>query len=90
MMCMMRMIRIMHMPILEEEQSIGIAHDALHGYVAHMAAQSKKVKRVPLLLDDEEIKAVDDWRSANKITSRNEALRLLIKLALKTEGEKAK
>jgi hypothetical protein len=52
-----------------------------------MAAQPKD-KRVPLLLTEAEIQAVDDWRFANKIASRNEALRLLIKLALKVEGGK--
>ena len=73
--------------IFGAEQSIGIAQDALYGYAAHMAAQPKD-KRVPLLLTEADIQAVDEWRFANKIASRNEALRLLIKLALKVESEK--
>jgi len=68
-------------------ESILVAPDAHHGYAAHMAAQPKE-KRVPLLLTVAQIQAVDEWRFANKIASRNEALRLLIELALKVEAEK--
>jgi len=35
------------------------------------------------------LKAVDEWRFANKIPSRNEAVRMLIKLGLKTEAQQA-
>jgi hypothetical protein len=47
-------------------------------------------KRLPLLLTEAELKAVEEWRFANKISSRNEAVRMLIKLGLKAaeKGEK--
>lgn len=48
-----------------------------------------KDKRIPLLLTEAEAKAVDDWRYANKIASRNEALRMLIKMGLKTAEKSA-
>lgn len=72
--------------IFGAEQSIGIAHEALPGYVAHMA--QKKTRRIPLLLEEDEMQAVDGWRFANKIASRNEAVRLLLKIALQAEKEK--
>jgi hypothetical protein len=46
-------------------------------------------KRLPLLLTEAELKAVDEWRFANKIASRNEAVRLLIKRGLKAEVQQA-
>jgi metal-responsive CopG/Arc/MetJ family transcriptional regulator len=48
-----------------------------------------KDRRLPLLLTEAELKAVDEWRFANKIPSRNEAVRMLIKLGLKTEAQQA-
>jgi len=46
-----------------------------------------KNQRVPLLLTEDELKAVDEFRFARKIASRNEALRLLLKLGLKAAGK---
>ena len=46
-------------------------------------------KRLPLLLTEAELKAVEEWRFANKIASRNEAVRMLIKLGLDATRPKA-
>jgi hypothetical protein len=43
----------------------------------------KKDKRVPLMMTEAELKAVDDWAFERRIRSRGEALRQLIALGLK-------
>jgi hypothetical protein len=48
-----------------------------------------KDRRLPLLLTETELKDIDEWRFANKIASRNEAVRILIKLGLDATRPKA-
>jgi metal-responsive CopG/Arc/MetJ family transcriptional regulator len=50
----------------------------------------KKEQRIPVMMTAEEVKAVDDWRFANRIGSRSEAIRQLVTLGLKVDekGEK--
>lgn len=38
--------------------------------------------RTCLMLTDEELKAIDDWRFANRVMTRAEAIRRLIEMAL--------
>lgn len=37
-----------------------------------------KTNRIHVLMSDEELKALDEWRYANKIASRGEAVRRLV------------
>lgn len=46
-----------------------------------------KDHRVPIMMSDEEIHAVDDWRFANRIATRSEAIRRLCKIALAHEAK---
>ena len=49
-----------------------------------------KDKRVPIVMAPSELKAVEDWRFARRISSRGEAIRKLIALGLKaSEKEQA-
>ena len=63
----------------------------LHMYVAYvkrkgsavdMQEKDKKNNTIPLLLSDNEVKEIDDWRFKQHIGSRNEAIRQLIKKGL--------
>lgn len=38
--------------------------------------------RVPIMLSDEELSAIDDWRFANRVATRSEAIRRLCQMAL--------
>jgi metal-responsive CopG/Arc/MetJ family transcriptional regulator len=38
--------------------------------------------RVPIMLTDEELKALDDWRFANRVATRSEAIRRLMAFGL--------
>ena len=49
--------------------------------------EQPKNQRIALLLAEDEVKAVDEWRFANKIASRNEAIRQLVALGLKSAGK---
>ncbi len=51
----------------------------------HGFRMEKKDVRVQLVISQSEIDALDEWRAANKIWSRSEAIRLLI-----AEGVKSK
>jgi len=42
--------------------------------------------RMNLVITAVEIKAVDDWRFENRVPTRSEAIRRLIEIALKSEG----
>jgi len=44
--------------------------------------------RVPIMLNDSELKAIDDWRFANRIGSRSAAMRRLMLAALNSDGRK--
>jgi hypothetical protein len=42
-------------------------------------------QRLQLKISDEELKAIEDWRFANRVSSRSEAVRRLIQIALALE-----
>lgn len=41
-----------------------------------------KDQRVPIMMSEDELKAIDDWRFANRIASRGEAIRRLCQIGL--------
>ena len=41
-----------------------------------------KDQRVPIMMSEEELRAVDDWRFANRLSSRGEAIRRLCQIGL--------
>jgi hypothetical protein len=43
--------------------------------------------RLNIMITADEIKAIDDWRLANRVESRSEATRLLIRAALASAGQ---
>jgi metal-responsive CopG/Arc/MetJ family transcriptional regulator len=45
---------------------------------------SKRTERLQLMLDDHELKAIDDWRFEHRLPSRAAAIRELIRRGLKT------
>lgn len=42
---------------------------------------SKRENRIPVMMSDEELKAVDDWRFENRVATRSDAVRRLCSLA---------
>ena len=46
--------------------------------------------RVVVLLSDEMLKALDDWRWANRVSSRGEAIRVMVADALERQPPKPK
>ncbi|MBF0246832.1 MAG: ribbon-helix-helix protein, CopG family [Alphaproteobacteria bacterium] len=51
--------------------------------------EEPKDHRVPIMMSQSEIEAVDDWAFANRIRSRSEAIRRLVRLGLEApESEK--
>lgn len=38
--------------------------------------------RVPIMMSDEEMQAIDDWRFANRVATRSDAIRRLCQMAL--------
>lgn len=40
--------------------------------------------RVPIMMSDEEMKAIDDWRFENRIATRSDAIRRLVQIGLRT------
>ncbi len=43
--------------------------------------------RVPIMMSDEELKVIDDWRFANRIATRSDAVRRLVQNALRIDDE---
>ncbi len=43
-------------------------------------------ERLHMVITADEIKAIEDWRYANRVPSRSEAVRRLIEIALKSES----
>ncbi|NVP55989.1 hypothetical protein [Mycoplana rhizolycopersici] len=41
--------------------------------------------RVPIMMSDAELKAIDDWRFANRVATRSEAVRRLCQIGLQVE-----
>lgn len=44
--------------------------------------------RVPIMMTDEEMVIIDDWRFENRVATRSEAIRRLCKIGLETEAKK--
>lgn len=40
--------------------------------------------RVPIMMSDDEMKAIDDWRFENRIATRSDAIRRLVQVGLRT------
>jgi metal-responsive CopG/Arc/MetJ family transcriptional regulator len=49
-----------------------------------------KDQRVPVMMSQSELKAIDDWSFEQRIRSRGEAIRRLIKMGLDTASKGAK
>lgn len=50
----------------------------------------KKDVRVPIVMSQAEVDALDEWRAANKIWSRGDAIRRLVAEGIKPKAGKAK
>lgn len=50
-----------------------------------MKADEPRKNRVPFMLSDEELSAIDDWRFSNRIATRAEAIRRLVQLGLEAK-----
>jgi hypothetical protein len=46
-----------------------------------------ETERLHVKITSDEIRAIDDWRFANRVPSRSEAVRCLIKIALARKEE---
>jgi hypothetical protein len=54
-----------------------------------MKADEPRQNRIPFMMSDAELEAVDDWRFANKIATRAEAIRRLCQIGLGFDSEAA-
>lgn len=43
--------------------------------------------RVPIMMTDDELVVIDDWRFANRVASRSDAIRRLCKIGLDAHGQ---
>jgi hypothetical protein len=50
-----------------------------------MKTDEPRQNRIPFMLSDAELAAIDDWRFANRVATRAEAIRRLISSALSYE-----
>lgn len=48
-------------------------------------ANLKRTEKLQIMLDDEELQAIEDWRFENRLPSRAAAIRELIRRGLKTK-----
>lgn len=46
-----------------------------------------RTERVPIMMSKEEVEALDDWRFANRVNGRSEAIRRLVQIGLQTESK---
>jgi hypothetical protein len=51
-----------------------------------MMEKEPKDVRLPIMVTQQEAAAIDDWRFANRVSTRAEAIRQLIALGLKTKN----
>lgn len=51
---------------------------------------SKRLNRIPIMMSDDELNAVDDWRFANRLGTRSDAIRRLCAVALIKQNEVSK
>ncbi len=47
----------------------------------------KRTEKIQLMLDDDELSAIDDWRFENRLPSRAAAIRELIRRGLVKDGD---
>lgn len=47
-----------------------------------------KDQRIPIMMTGAELQAIDDWRFANRVGSRGEAIRQLISAGLSAQAER--
>lgn len=45
----------------------------------------KRTEKLQIMMDDEELKAIDDWRFENRLPSRAAAIRELLRRGLKAD-----
>ena len=45
-------------------------------------AAKLRVNRIPIMMTDEELAAIDDWRFSNRVATRSEAIRQLCQKGL--------
>ncbi len=45
-----------------------------------------ETKRLDMFITADELKAIDDWRFENRVPTRSEAIRRLIKVGMKWDG----
>lgn len=50
--------------------------------------ESKREHRLQIMVDDAELKAIDEWRYEMRVPTRSAAFRELLKLGLAAEGDK--
>lgn len=55
--------------------------------VVHMKADEPRQNRIPFMMSDAELTAVDDWRFTNRIATRAEAIRRLVQIGLRAERD---
>jgi hypothetical protein len=53
----------------------------------HGGGMEKKDVRVPIVMSQGELEALDEWRAQNKIWSRGEAIRRLIAEGIKPKAD---
>jgi len=51
-----------------------------------MPSERKRTERLQILLDDDELRALDDWRFKNRMPSRAAAIRELLRRGLNAPG----
>lgn len=50
-------------------------------------AKKPRENRIPIMMSDDELKAVDDWRYSNRIATRSDAIRRLCQMALVLDSQ---
>ena len=49
-------------------------------------SRKPRENRVPIMLTNEELMAIDDWRFANRVATRSAAIRKLVTIGLTSTG----
>ncbi|MCK4204260.1 hypothetical protein J3U99_05725 [Brucella pituitosa] len=50
-------------------------------------AKKPRENRIPIMMSDDELKAIDDWRYENRIATRSDAVRRLCQIGLILDGQ---
>jgi hypothetical protein len=58
-------------------------------YPERVVPKKPRENRVPIMMSDEELKAIDDWRFENRIATRSDAVRRLCQIALAIDQKSA-